>query len=314
MTEFEDQGVSLTALAVAAGRAVETSRPDPLVEDPFAAALVEAAHSYVEFPTAWPPDPLSVSPLQQPLLLASIYIGVRTRFIDDFLQSTPATEQTVVLGAGLDTRTHRLDWPAGSRVFEIDHANVLDFKAGILARLSPPPSCELITLAADLSEPWRALLLAFGFDPGQPTTWVLEGLLPYLDSAAQRAVLTEVLALSAPGSRAVIERAVPLPKTEDFEAKLRDFSLQTGLPMSELLARADPPDPAELLTVAGWRCTAHTVQELCEKYGRTLSLGPVVPADRADRGDLRDRADLTRQGQQPPPHPSRGGFVTAWRP
>jgi len=305
MTEFEDQGVSLTALAVAAGRAVETSRPDALVKDPFAAALVEAAHSHVEFPTAWPPDPEAVPPLQQPLLLASIYIGVRTRFIDDFLQSAPATAQTVVLGAGLDTRSHRLDWPSGSRVFEIDHANVLDFKAGVLARLSPPPSCELITLAANLSEPWRALLLALGFDPRQPTTWVLEGLLPYLDSAAQEAVLTEVMELSAPGSRAVIERAVPLPKTEDFEAKLRDFSLQTGLPMSELLARADPPDPAELLTTAGWRCTQHTVQELCETYGRTLSLRPVDPAE---------RAEPVESGQQPPPHPARGGFVTASRP
>jgi methyltransferase (TIGR00027 family) len=302
VTEFEDQGVSLTALAVAAGRAVETSRPDPLVEDPFAAALVEAAHSHVEFPTAWPPDPEAVSPLQQPLLLASIYIGVRTRFIDDFLQSSPSTPQTVVLGAGLDTRSHRLAWPAGSRVFEIDHANVLDFKAGVLAGLSSPPSCELITLAANLSEPWRALLLAVGFDPTQPATWVLEGLLPYLDSAAQQAVLTEVLELSAPGSRAVIERAVPLPKTEDFEAKLREFGLQTGLPMSKLLARADPPDPAELLATAGWRHTGHTVQGLSEKYGRTLSLSPVDPADRV------------QPEQQPEGAPSRGGFVTAWLP
>ena len=207
-----------------------------------------------------------------------------------------------MLGAGLDTRTHRLDWPAESRIFEIDHPNVLDFKASVLERLSPPPSCELITLAADLSEPWRALLLALGFDPGRPTTWVLEGLLPYLDSAAQLAVLTELPALSAPGSRAVIERAVPLPKTDDFEARLRDFSLQTGLPMSKLLARADPPDPAEPLTTAGWRCTGHTVQELCHTYGRTLCLSPV------------HRADLAEPAQQPAPDQSRGGFVTAWRP
>lgn len=97
MTMFEDQGVSSTALAVAAGRAVEASRPAPLVSDPFAAALVSAAHSHVEFPTAWPSDPEAVSPLRQPLLLASIYIGVRTRFIDDFLQAGPPTAQTVVL-------------------------------------------------------------------------------------------------------------------------------------------------------------------------------------------------------------------------
>jgi methyltransferase (TIGR00027 family) len=298
MTEFEDQGVSLTALAVAAGRAVETSRADALIQDPFAAALVKAAHSHVEFPTAWPPAPEAISPLQQPLLLASIYIGVRTRFIDDLLESAPAM-QTVVLGAGLDTRTHRLSWPADSRVFEIDHANVLDFKAAVLAGLAATPSCELVTLAADLSEPWRALLLASGFDPAQPATWILEGLLPYLDSAAQLAVLTQVAELSAPGSRAVIERAVPLPKTDDFEAKLREYSQQTGLPMSQLLARADPPDPAEVLASAGWRCSGHTVQELCATYGRTLSLKP---------------HDRHEPEQQPARDHSRGGFVTAWRP
>lgn len=74
MTEFEDQGVSLTALAVAAGRAVETSRPDPLIKDPFAALLVKEAHSHVDFPRAWPSELSAVSSLQHPLLLASIYI------------------------------------------------------------------------------------------------------------------------------------------------------------------------------------------------------------------------------------------------
>ncbi|MDE8669898.1 SAM-dependent methyltransferase [Pseudarthrobacter sp. H3Y2-7] len=299
MTEFEDQGLPLTALAVAAGRAVETSRPGGLVADPFALALVEAARSHVDFPTAWPAAPSTASPLQQPLLLASIYIAVRTRFIDDFLRSDsqPPTPQTVILGAGLDTRAYRLPWPMGSRVFEIDHANVLEFKAGVLGRLAVRPAPELVTVATDLALPWREPLVAAGFDPLQPTTWVLEGLLPYLDAAAQLSVLKEVAALSAPGSRAVIERAVPLPKTDDVEAKLRDFSLQTGLSMTELLARADPPDPLELLTAAGWRCTGHTVQELCATYNRPLSLA--VPT------------------QSPPPQApsgqSRGGFVTALR-
>lgn len=107
--------------------------------------------------------------------------------------------------------------------------------------------------------------------------------------------------MSAPGSRAVIERAVPLPKTDGFEAKLRDFSLQTGLPMSELLARADPPDPKELFTDAGWRCSGHTVQDLCERYGRALSLGTLESA-------AEEPADAQEPAQ------SRGGFVTAWRP
>jgi methyltransferase (TIGR00027 family) len=232
---------------------------------------------------------------------------MRTRFIDDFLQSDSPTPQTVVLGAGLDTRAFRLPWPEGARVFEIDSANVLDFKAHVMNRLSAKPGCELISLPADLSVPWRDLLLAAGFDLGKPATWILEGLLPYLDAASQRAVLEEVAALSAPGSRAVIERAVALPKTDDIEAKLREFSEQTGLPMSELLARADPLDPVELLEPAGWRCSAHTVEELCSMYGRVLSLDASVGGPDAEQPGPGE----TALGQ-PNQDQSRGGFVTAW--
>jgi methyltransferase (TIGR00027 family) len=318
-TELEDQGLPLTALAVAAGRAVETSRADPLVTDRFAAALVVAARSHLDLPTVWPAEPAEAPPLQQPLLLASIYIGMRTRFIDDFLQSEPSTAQTVILGAGLDTRAFRLPWPDGARVFEIDSANVLEFKAHVLGRLSAEPGCELVSLPADLSLPWREPLLAAGFDPAQPATWVLEGLLPYLDAASQLAVLGEVAALSAPGSRAVIERAVALPKTDDIEAKLREFSEQTGLPMSELLARADPPDPVELLESSGWRCSGHTVEELCSMYGRVLSLAAPDAAGTDAAGPGGPAPGGTGAGgpapeQQPTPDQSRGGFVTAWLP
>ena len=183
---------------------------------------------------------------------------------------------------------------------EIDSANVLEFKAHVLSRLSAEPGCELVSLPADLSLPWREPLLAAGFDPSQPTTWVLEGLMPYLDAAAQQAVLGEVAALSASGSRAVIERAVPIPKTDDMDAKLREFSEQTGLPMSELLARADPPDPVEFLGAAGWRCSSHSVEELCSQYGRVLSLDPEVGLA------------APAPGQQSSQDQSRGGFVTAW--
>ncbi|WP_255771557.1 class I SAM-dependent methyltransferase [Pseudarthrobacter sulfonivorans] len=235
MTELEDRGLPLTALAVAAGRAVETSRADGLITDPFALALVEAARSHVDFPTSWPTDPEAASPLQQPLLLASIYIAVRTRFIDDFLQSAPPTTQTVLLGAGLDTRAYRLPWPDGARVFEIDHANVLEFKAGVLGRLSAQPACALVTVATDLALPWREPLTAAGFDPDQP--------------------------------------------------------------MTELLARADPPDPLELLGAEAWRCAAHSVQELCLTYNRVLSLS--APGESTEA--------------QPASGQSRGGFVTALR-
>jgi methyltransferase (TIGR00027 family) len=287
----------MTALAVAAGRAVETTRPDALAADPFAAALVAGARSNLDLPTVWPADPTAAPALQQPLLLASTYIGLRTRFIDDFLQSEPQTLQTVILGAGLDTRVYRLKWPPGSRVLELDHANVLEFKAAVMEGLSAKPACQLITVPTDLSQPWENALLTAGYDRQQPTTWIIEGLLLYLSADAQLATLQEVAALSPSGSRAVIERAVPLPATEEVEAKLREFSAQTGLPMSELLARANPPDPVRLLEAAGWECREHPIPELCARYGRAISL--TTPDGLASDGS-HDR--------------SRGGFVTAWLP
>jgi methyltransferase (TIGR00027 family) len=305
-TAFEDSGLPLTALAVAAGRAVETSRPDPLVVDPFAADLVAAARSRVDMPTRWPEDPAAASPLVQPLLLASIYIGMRTRFIDDFLREG-ATPQTVILGAGLDTRAFRLPWPAGARIFELDSANVLDFKDSVLHGLAATPGADRTTLDVDLAQPWQDSLQAAGFDPWQPATWIVEGLLPYLDAAGQRAVLDDLAALSAPGSRTVIERAVPLPKTEDLDAQLQEFSRTTGLPMSDLLARADPPDPVAVLEAAGWHCRRHTVADLCATYGRTISLTGSAEAPRTPGNADDDGA--------PPPSSadgqSRGGFVTA---
>jgi hypothetical protein len=77
--------------------------------------------------------------------------------------------------------------------------------------------------------------------------------------------------------------------------------------MDELLARADPPDPAKLLEAAGWECSEVTVQELCRTYGRSLSLTDPVgpgPVQAASAG-----ADPTKGSSA-----SRGGFVTAWKP
>lgn len=126
--------------------------------------------------------------------------------------------------------------------------------------LSAEPACELVTVATDLSRPCREPLLAAGFDPQRPATWVMEGLLPYLDAAAQLAVLEEVAALSASGSRVVIERAVPLPKTDDLDAKLR---------------------------------------ELCSAYGRSLSLTETTEAESTESESTRSGPEPTEGSGEP---------------
>lgn len=296
------KGASVTAVAVAAARAVECTRPDALVCDQYASVLVSAAHAPVDFPAVWPVSGADVPPAQWPLLLGSAYIGLRTRFIDDFVLSSDGPTQVVSLGAGLDARAYRLSWRTGTHLFELDEAGVLEFKSSVLRAAGVVPRCELTSLGTDFSNDWGGVLTSVGFDHAKPTTWIVEGLLPYLSAAAQALSLATLADLSSKGSRCVLERAVPLPHSPELESRLEAFSVTTGLPMSELLARANPPDPAELLQGYGWTAELHSVDQVAAQYGRTLQV-PGSPwgemgESEASQGKAADLA-------------GRGGFVIA---
>lgn len=281
-------GVATTAVAVAAARALESSRADALVRDPWAAALVRASGAGSIFPERWPDDAEHADPLNRSLLLGSVYIGIRTRFIDDEIRDA-RLKQVVILGSGLDTRSWRLDWPAGTSVFELDSAEVIEFVGAVMAETQAEASCTRVPIAVDVTAPWAALIVARGFNPGAPTMWVLEGLLPYLNADDQAALLDDIAALSARGSRTVIERAVAIEDSPEARERLATFSRMTGLPMDDVLARADPPDPEAALRRAGWSADHIGVGELALRYGRSMTV----------------------DGSPSAPTPSRGGFVTA---
>jgi len=277
--------VSLTALAVASGRAVETSRPDALIHDPFAAPLVEAllavGSTDVDLPTAWPEPTEVLTPRRRALLLSSAYIGLRTRFIDDYLAglrpgADPVPEvdlprQVVILGAGLDTRAFRLDWPGRTEIFELDRPEVLLYKRDVLREMGTGPRCEWFAVPVDFQHAWDYSLIAAGFDRRRRTVWIVEGVLPYLPADDQREAIATIARLSVPGSRAVIERAITLVDAPELDEKLRVFAAETGLPMDGLLARANPPDPAAILAERGWTVQNHTVAGLADRYGRDLA-------------------------------------------
>ncbi|MER6298931.1 SAM-dependent methyltransferase [Kitasatospora sp. NPDC001539] len=242
--------VSRTALSVARVRARESSRPDPLFTDPYAAAFLEAAGT--------PPAPGSGSALAKALVANSI---LRTRFYDDRLLAAGA-DQVVLLAAGLDTRAHRLDWPAGTRVFELDLEPVLAFKDQVLDELGAVPRSERTSLPADLLDPhWPARLVAAGFDPARPCAWLAEGLLPYLTAEQAAGLLTAVTALAAPGSRLLLERG------RDITATPPDPALAhiTGLWRGGL-----GPDTHTWLERHGWTTTLTSLQRVADTYGRPL--------------------------------------------
>ena len=63
------------------------------------------------------------------------YQAVRTHFFDEFFANAAAAgiRQVVILASGLDSRAYRLQWPAGTTVYEIDQPKVLEYKAATLA-------------------------------------------------------------------------------------------------------------------------------------------------------------------------------------
>lgn len=181
--------VSFTAKVMAAGRAIETRRSDALFADPFAEQLAgpETIQEFMPILAEYERQgrPLSV---------------VRTRFFDDFLIShSSKLRQIVLLGAGLDTRAFRLNWQVGTRVYEIDQTDVLSYKASVLTEVQP--NCECHSIGADLQESlWPELLLGQGYQPSEPSIWLLEGFLYYLSPTAVHNLLTSLTTLTSPGS------------------------------------------------------------------------------------------------------------------
>ncbi|MFE0462506.1 SAM-dependent methyltransferase [Kitasatospora sp. NPDC058965] len=248
--------VSRTALSVAMVRAFESSRPAPLFNDPYAAVFVAAAG--LSMPAGGPPT----GGFAQRLVAHGI---LRTRFYDDRLLAA-GVSQVVLLAAGLDARAYRLPWPPGTRLFEVDLAPVLDFKQGVLDGLSAVPACDRTALRADLVDPdWPDRLVAAGFDPAQPTAWLAEGLLVYLEPAEAAGLLDAVGALSAPGSRLLLEQG------RDVSTTPREPGLTE---MTDLWRGGLGPGTADWLDAHGWTTEFTALEELAAACGRPLPHDP----------------------------------------
>src|SRR4029077_3791630 len=101
--------------------------------------------------------------------MARDYQAVRTYYFDGYFKAAVRTgiRQVVILAAGLDSRAYRLDWPAGTTVFEIDQPKVLDSKTSTLEAHGAVARARRVPVAVDLRDDWPAALIAAGFDPSQ---------------------------------------------------------------------------------------------------------------------------------------------------
>ncbi|WP_064744268.1 SAM-dependent methyltransferase [Actinomadura oligospora] len=260
-------GIGLTALSVAALRAVETAGDDPLFRDRFAERFVRAA-------TTSEPLPVSVEQIEREedravFRGAANGIALRTRFLDDFVRGA-ATSQLVILAAGLDTRAFRLGLPEGCIVFEIEQARVLAFKEKVLSESGARTPHERRTVGVDLRDDWAAALLDAGFDPSRPSAWLLEGLLPYLPAAAEVSLLDRVLDLSAPGSSMAVWALAR--DMRDFDPGLSGLYATFGVDLGTVTSGEERPDTVELLRSRHWDVTESSVAALAERYGRPATV------------------------------------------
>lgn len=244
--------VGLTALVVAAGRSVDTHRSDALISDPYAERFVDAAAPPTPLPTRpVPPKDDSEDELWQ---MMSGYMGVRTRFFDEFFTAAgqAGVRQAVILAAGLDARAQRLDWAPGTTLFEVDQPAVLEFKDQVLdGNGDTGARCDRRTIAVDLRDDWTGTLERSDFDPSAPTAWLAEGLLPYLPAEAQDSLLTAVDKRSAPGSRIALEDFTNLGDQLSDPA-FRRIAARIGVDMSALIHTDHRPDPGDWLAGHGW--------------------------------------------------------------
>jgi methyltransferase (TIGR00027 family) len=248
-----DSGVGRTALLVAAARAIETHRPDTLAADVYAEHFVRAAR----VSATWPIHPAQISGGDGNPLWGRFarYFGLRTSVFDDFLlqQARAGARQIALLGAGLDTRAYRLEWPSGTAIFEIDRGAVLDFKHDVLDGIDAVPRTTRHPIAADLGRDWARPLLRAGFDPAAPTAWLIEGVLFYLPAEVERYLFETLDRLSADTSCLAFEIKPGVESAEIRGSAIYSATRQQlDIDLPELFDHDPRPDSAGYLTERGW--------------------------------------------------------------
>jgi methyltransferase (TIGR00027 family) len=176
----------------------------------------------------------------------------RTQFVDERVLAaiSAGIPQVVIVGAGYDDRALRFRAP-GVRFFELDHPDTQADKARRL-RAIKSGSKPVLAPADFRHDDAASVLAASGHDAGQPTLFVCEGLLVYLDRPTCVGLLATLRSRAAPGSELAVSLATHREGLDSgwvarFVNSQRPNASESWLTI--LPARAH----LELLGEAGWR-------------------------------------------------------------
>jgi methyltransferase (TIGR00027 family) len=228
---------SLTALAVASARAL-ASNARGAVGDPHDSV----AGRLLPRPLAQVLHAARLTPVAARVTLGLVdHVALRTAMLDRVLEAAlqHGTRQLVIVGAGLDSRAHRLHALRDATVYELDHPDGQRVKRE-RARDLQLTAAALHYVPADLERfGFAEGLRDAGHDEGAPSFYLLEGLVPYLRYEVVERTIHELAATAAPGSRIAISYVTP-----DM-VLLRHFRRPLLLSMRALGEPLETPLPAE---------------------------------------------------------------------
>jgi len=186
-------------------------------------------------------------------------VPLRTVAIDAWLRESPPA-QFVILGAGLDARAWRLPELKDSVVFEVDHPATQRYKRERVGSLPPLARDHRFVTVNFERDSLEERLEAAGHDRARPTSWLWEGVVPYLRPEAIRETLRVLKARSAAGSSLAATYSVPV-----FG---RIPPQLFGLFGEPFLTAWSPEQMAAELRSSGWQATDDTgVLEWVARFG-----------------------------------------------
>ncbi len=208
---MDDRGASRTAVLVCQGRAVADGvlAPDRF-HDPVAVQLLtdDERAAVTRARQAEPPSTARDRLAWERLRACAEGMVPRTVLIDGAVQ-TAGHPQLVIVGAGLDTRPWRMSELGDTEVYSVDHAaSQADCRRRAAALRPVVGHLEFVTV--DLgAESLQPPLTDAGHQRAAPTTWLWEGVVPYLPAADVEETLAALSERSAAGSTLVVQYQAP---------------------------------------------------------------------------------------------------------
>ncbi len=262
--------VGSTALFVAAARALEAQRDEPLSVDPYAEVFCRAVGGeWADLLDGKAPDHKLKTEWGE---FFQTFQGARTRYFDNYFRDVAdaGVRQIVILAAGLDSRAYRLPWADNTVVFGLDQPQVLEFKREVLAQHGDAPTAQRREIPIDLREDWPEALRGNGFEPAKPSAWLAEGLLIYLSAAAQDQLFTGIDSLAAPGSHVAVEEGEPMDSAVLEAARAQERAEGDANPWFSLVYNEKTKDAVERFGERGWDAAAVPLTEYVQTTGRAV--------------------------------------------